>query len=214
MCTLRIAVVMTAASSAVPSGVTRPEATRKPPPSSPRPARRTVGSPGRRPSCSKKPASGRGPVACRSGGEKRAGTSFCSPWPMKRSPGTSLRIKSAVFTLNPLLADYLQAQTSVSGTRIPARADCNTSVVAYDEELAQRIRALVADEAGVSEKKMFGGLAFLLGGNMAVAASGQGGLLARVDPAESDRLVQETPAEEMVMRGRAMAGWLRLDSAD
>ena len=86
--------------------------------------------------------------------------------------------------------------------------------MAYDEELAQRIRALVADEAGVSEKKMFGGLAFLLGGNMAVAASGQGGLLARVDPAESDRLVQETPAEEMVMRGRAMAGWLRLDSAD
>ena len=86
--------------------------------------------------------------------------------------------------------------------------------MAYDEELAQRIRALVADEAGVSEKKMFGGLAFIVGGHMAVAASGQGGLLARVDPAESDRLVQETPAEEMVMRGRAMAGWLRLDSAD
>jgi TfoX/Sxy family transcriptional regulator of competence genes len=86
--------------------------------------------------------------------------------------------------------------------------------VAYDEELAQRIRALVAGEAGMTEKKMFGGLAFLIGGNMAVAASGQGGLLARVDPAESDRLVQETPAEEMVMRGRAMAGWLRLGSAD
>jgi TfoX/Sxy family transcriptional regulator of competence genes len=126
----------------------------------------------------------------------------------------SLRIKSAVFTLNPLLGDYLQAQTSVSEPVFPAHGDCNTSVVAYDEELAQRIRALVADEAGVSEKKMFGGLAFLVGGNMAVAASGQGGLLARVDPAESDRLVQETPAEEMVMRGRAMAGWLRLDSAD
>jgi TfoX/Sxy family transcriptional regulator of competence genes len=84
--------------------------------------------------------------------------------------------------------------------------------VAYDEELAQRIRALVADEAGVIEKKMFGGLAFLVGGNMAVAASGQGGLMVRVDPAESERLVRETPAEEMVMRGRAMAGWLRLES--
>ena len=86
--------------------------------------------------------------------------------------------------------------------------------VAYDEELADRIRDLLVGEAHVTEKKMFGGLAFLVGGNMAVAASGQGGLLARVDPAESDRLVQETPAEEMVMRGRAMAGWLRLDSAD
>lgn len=61
---------------------------------------------------------------------------------------------------------------------------------------------------------MFGGLAFLLNGNMAVAASGQGGLLARVDPADSERLVETTPAEEMVMRGRAMKGWLRLDSTD
>jgi hypothetical protein len=61
---------------------------------------------------------------------------------------------------------------------------------------------------------MFGGVAFLLNGNMAVAASGQGGVLARVDPAESDALVQATPAEEMVMRGRSMRGWLRLDSTD
>ena len=61
---------------------------------------------------------------------------------------------------------------------------------------------------------MFGGLAFLAGGNMAVAASGQGGLLVRVDPGESKRLVATTPAEEMVMRGRSMKGWLRLDSAD
>src|SRR3954462_1379381 len=60
----------------------------------------------------------------------------------------------------------------------------------------------------------FGGLAFLVGGNMAVAASGQGGLLVRVDPAESKQLVTTTPAEEMVMRGRPMRGWLRLDSAD
>jgi TfoX/Sxy family transcriptional regulator of competence genes len=86
--------------------------------------------------------------------------------------------------------------------------------VAYDEALAERIRKLVAGEAGLAEKKMFGGLAFLVGGNMAVAASGQGGLLVRVDPAESDALVQSTPARLMEMRGRSMAGWLRVDTAD
>ena len=86
--------------------------------------------------------------------------------------------------------------------------------MAYDEELAARIRALVCREDDLEEKKMFGGLAFLIGGNMAIAASGQGGLLVRVDPAESARLVETTPAEEMVMRGRSMAGWLRLESAD
>jgi TfoX/Sxy family transcriptional regulator of competence genes len=59
---------------------------------------------------------------------------------------------------------------------------------------------------------MFGGLAFLIGGNMAIAASGQGGILVRVDPAESDELVASTPAEPLVMRGRAMAGWLRVDT--
>ena len=86
--------------------------------------------------------------------------------------------------------------------------------MAYDEELAARIRALVSREDDLEEKKMFGGLAFLIGGNMAIAASRQGGLLVRVDPAESARLVETTPAEEMVMRGRSMAGWLRLESAD
>ena len=86
--------------------------------------------------------------------------------------------------------------------------------MAYDEELASRIRALIADEPGLSEKKMFGGLAFLVGGNMAVGASGQGGLLVRVDPEESDDLVASTPAYAMEMRGRQMAGWLRVDSED
>jgi TfoX/Sxy family transcriptional regulator of competence genes len=62
----------------------------------------------------------------------------------------------------------------------------------------------------LTEKKMFGGLAFLVGGNMAIAASGQGGILVRVDPEESPRLVRETPAESMVMRGRPMEGWLRI----
>jgi TfoX/Sxy family transcriptional regulator of competence genes len=84
--------------------------------------------------------------------------------------------------------------------------------VAYDEELADRIRALVAGEPGLTEQKMFGGLAFLVGGHMAIAASGEGGALVRCDPAESDALVASTAARPMVMRGREMAGWLRVDS--
>jgi TfoX/Sxy family transcriptional regulator of competence genes len=84
--------------------------------------------------------------------------------------------------------------------------------MAYDEELAARIRELVAGEPALTEKKMFGGLAFLIGGNMAVAASGQGGLLVRVDPEESETLVGSSPARLMEMRGREMQGWLRLDS--
>ena len=83
--------------------------------------------------------------------------------------------------------------------------------MAYDEELAERIRELVAGEPDLTEKKMFGGLAFLIGGNMAVAASGQGGLLVRVDPAESDSLLSTTGARPMEMRGRQMQGWLRVD---
>src|SRR6476469_8059857 len=86
--------------------------------------------------------------------------------------------------------------------------------MAYDEELAERIRGLVRGEAGLTERKMFGGLAFLVGGNMAVAASGQGGLLVRVDADESDALVQKTSARPMEMRGREMRGWLRITSDD
>jgi TfoX/Sxy family transcriptional regulator of competence genes len=84
--------------------------------------------------------------------------------------------------------------------------------MAYDEDLADRIRELIAKEKGLTEQKMFGGLAFLIGGNMAVAASGQGGILVRVDPAASDKLVSSTNAQPMVMRGRAMDGWLRVDA--
>jgi TfoX/Sxy family transcriptional regulator of competence genes len=86
--------------------------------------------------------------------------------------------------------------------------------VAYDEELAERIRELVAGEPNLTEKKMFGGLAFLISGNMAIAASGQGGALVRVDPEESDKLVAKSNAEVMVMRGQAMKGWLRVDTQD
>lgn len=83
--------------------------------------------------------------------------------------------------------------------------------MAYDEDLASRIRELVAGEPGVDEKRMFGGLAFLVGGNMSVAASGQGGLLVRVGPAQSDDLLDEPHVEPFVMRGRAMRGWLRVE---
>jgi TfoX/Sxy family transcriptional regulator of competence genes len=86
--------------------------------------------------------------------------------------------------------------------------------VAYDEDLADRIRELITATHSVKEQKMFGGLAFLIGGNMAIAASREGGVLVRVDPAESDRLVATTNAEEMVMRGRQMSGWLRVAAPD
>jgi TfoX/Sxy family transcriptional regulator of competence genes len=86
--------------------------------------------------------------------------------------------------------------------------------VAYDEDLADRIRELVAPEKGVTETRMFGGLAFLIGGNMAVAASGQGGLMVRADPSEGKRLMASTTAKPMEMRGKAMTGWLRVESAD
>jgi TfoX/Sxy family transcriptional regulator of competence genes len=84
--------------------------------------------------------------------------------------------------------------------------------MAYDEELAYRIRELLVDESDITEKKMFGGLAFLVAGNMAVAASGQGGVLVRVDPAKSEKVIATTAARPMEMRGREMLGWLRVDS--
>ena len=86
--------------------------------------------------------------------------------------------------------------------------------MAYDEDLADRIRELLAGERGVTEKKMFGGLAFLVRGNMAIAASGQGGVLVRADPDESDRLVRTSTATVAVMQGRRMAGWLRVKPGD
>jgi hypothetical protein len=81
----------------------------------------------------------------------------------------------------------------------------------YDEKLAERIRELIAGERGLAEQKMFGGLAFLIGGNMAIAASGQGGILVHVDLEESEALVAKTKAYPMEMRGRLMQGWLRVD---
>jgi TfoX/Sxy family transcriptional regulator of competence genes len=83
--------------------------------------------------------------------------------------------------------------------------------MAYDEDLANRIRELVATEPGVTEKRMFGGLAFLVNGNMAVSASGQGGLMLRCDPTETEDLRRKPHAGPFEMRGRVMDGWLRVD---
>jgi TfoX/Sxy family transcriptional regulator of competence genes len=82
--------------------------------------------------------------------------------------------------------------------------------MAYDEDLANRIRELMAGEHGVTEKKMFGGLAFLIGGNMSVSASGQGGLMVRVAPDDTEALVAKPHVSRLVMRGREMDGWLRV----
>jgi hypothetical protein len=82
----------------------------------------------------------------------------------------------------------------------------------YDEQLATRIRTVVTGEPGLTEKRMFGGLSFLINGNMAINASGQGGLLLRVEPKRTDALVRESGTSRAVMRGREMDGWLRVDT--
>jgi TfoX/Sxy family transcriptional regulator of competence genes len=82
--------------------------------------------------------------------------------------------------------------------------------MAYDVEVAERLREELAGEPGVSERPMFGGLAFLINGNLAVSASGQGGLLLRVDPSQTEKLVAEPQARPFVMRGRELAGWLHI----
>ena len=86
--------------------------------------------------------------------------------------------------------------------------------MAYDEELARRIRDLIGPDPQLTEKKMFGGLAFLIHGNMAISASGQGGVLVRVDPALTEELVVTTKATVAVMQGREMPGWLRVGPDD
>lgn len=85
--------------------------------------------------------------------------------------------------------------------------------MAYDEDLANEIRELLAAERGVEEKRMFGGLAFLVNGNMSVAVSGRGGLLVRVPPDDTDTLVARAHVSSMVMAGRETRGWVRVEAA-
>jgi TfoX N-terminal domain len=82
--------------------------------------------------------------------------------------------------------------------------------MAYDEVLAGRIRDLIGPDPELTEKKMFGGLAFLIRGHMAISASGQGGVLVHVDPARTGELIAATAATVAVMQGREMPGWLRV----
>jgi TfoX/Sxy family transcriptional regulator of competence genes len=82
----------------------------------------------------------------------------------------------------------------------------------YEESLADRVRELVSREDGLAERRMFGGLAFLVNGNLAVSASSQGGLLLRVEPGETGALLNEPHAHPFEMRGRAMEGWLRVEA--
>ena len=107
------------------------------------------------------------------------------------------------------------AATEAGARRIvwpgPARYDRR---VAYDEDLAARIRDLIGPDPDLTEKKMFGGLAFLIRGHMAISASGQGGVLVRVDPADSGALIATANATLAVMGGRTMQGWLRVSSED
>jgi TfoX/Sxy family transcriptional regulator of competence genes len=84
--------------------------------------------------------------------------------------------------------------------------------MAYDEDLANRVRELILMEDGVTERRMFGGLAFMIDGNLSVSVSGRGGLMLRVDPAETDALLGRPHARSFEMRGRAMPGWLRVDA--
>jgi len=84
--------------------------------------------------------------------------------------------------------------------------------MAHDEDLADRIRELVADEPGFSEKRMFGGLAFLVDGHMSVAASSRGGLMVRIDPEQTDALLAEPHTGPFEMQGRAVQGWLRVEA--
>jgi len=84
--------------------------------------------------------------------------------------------------------------------------------MAYDDELADRIRELLGPLRGVDEKRMFGGLAFLIGGNMSVAVSGQGGLMVRVPPADTEKLLSRKHVSPMVMAGREVRGWIRVDA--
>jgi TfoX/Sxy family transcriptional regulator of competence genes len=101
-----------------------------------------------------------------------------------------------------------------SGRAYPARSvACDDAYVAFDEELAARVRELVGHEPGLTEKRMFGGLAMLLDGNMAVVVRGKGGLMVRVDPADYERVLTERGAAPAQMRGRPMRGWVTVSES-
>src|SRR6185503_6418511 len=137
----------------------------------------------------------------------------CTPMPASSAPTRSRsRCRSPStrrITSRSLPTSPKRSGPNWGGRRISV-ADVNVPRMAYDEDLAYRIRELVAAERGVEEKRMFGGLAFLINGNMSVAASGRGGLMVRVPPDETEKLVARDHVEPMVMAGRETRGWLRV----
>ena len=127
---------------------------------------------------------------------------------VRTTTGYLFRVQDGQIASVELSRAGLQRSKRYAGRRRAGRGD--NAPVAYDEALATRIRELVKTERGLTEKRMFGGLAFLVDGNMAVSASGQGGLLLRVDPDETADLVKRPHAQPFEMRGRPMQGWLRV----
>jgi hypothetical protein len=109
---------------------------------------------------------------------------------------------------------YRATTTGLAETRRQRGQKCHYRAVAYDDELANRLRDALAAQSGLTERAMFGGLAFLIDGALAVSASSRGGLLLRVDPTEATDLLSRPEAAPFVMRGRAMTGWLHIDTAD
>src|SRR3954449_12340900 len=141
-------------------------------------------------------------------GRPRSPTSGSCRTPRRRAP----RHRAEDGASRDRTGDLLLAKQALSHLSYgPAGLRVASRKMAYDEDLANRIRELIGAESDLVEKKMFGGLAFLIGGNMAVAASGQGGLMVRVEPEETDALVAKPHARRFEMRGREMDGWLRVD---
>lgn len=168
------------------------------------------------------------PASLRSGYEHRILGDRCEQWLDAVNWGDGVRLEQltheevqivgprawATATRSPSArqSDSRARRSHPSWRRSGQRAlNWDTAVVAYDVDLADRLREILAAEPDVTEKRMFGGLAFMVAGHMAVSVSGQGGLLLRIDPAQTETLVGDPQANRFVMRGREMDGWLRVD---
>jgi TfoX/Sxy family transcriptional regulator of competence genes len=152
-----------------------------------------------------------GPVPCPNDGQSRCHNASSSQLPKQAKEECALRTIIALAAFDHQRPDPGE-QHSVSG-RFHWAGEYGMAVMAYDEELSYRIRELLADESGITEKKMFGGLAFLLHGNMTVSASRNGGLLVRIDPSRTDTALARHHTALMEMGGRTMGGWITI-SAD
>jgi hypothetical protein len=144
--------------------------------------------------------------------QRELGGGLSYPWRWREGERPRRQERARIHALN-LTRGGRNARREQEPRRCAAeRRELNNARMAYDEELANRIRELVMMEDGVSEQRMFGGLAFLINGNMSVSASGQRGLMLRVAPADTDSLLRKPHARPFEMRGRSMDGWLRVDA--